>query len=170
MATLNYNTVNATLKNILLELMAEPLFTTFALVGGTALSLKYGHRISIDIDLFTDAEYGTIDYPTLESYLKDKYPHYVDHDKTGIVGFGKTYMVGYDSINSIKLDLYYTDPFIRPAETVNNIRIASPEDLIAMKMDVISRLGRKKDFWDLHKLLEEYPIETMIALHAERYP
>ncbi|WP_197051678.1 nucleotidyl transferase AbiEii/AbiGii toxin family protein [Salegentibacter sp. Hel_I_6] len=31
-------------------------------MGGTALSLQIGHRESIDIDLFSDAEYGAIDF------------------------------------------------------------------------------------------------------------
>ena len=33
-------------------------FDSFRLVGGTALSLHIGHRKSVDIDLFSDAEYG----------------------------------------------------------------------------------------------------------------
>lgn len=35
--------------------MTSPLFDSFRLVGGTALSLQKGHRISIYIDLFSDA-------------------------------------------------------------------------------------------------------------------
>lgn len=39
-----------------------------------------------------------------------------------------------------------------------------------MKMDVIQRGGRKKDFWDLHELLDKYTIDEMVSLHLERYP
>ena len=39
-----------------------------------------------------------------------------------------------------------------------------------MKIDIISMGGRKKDFWDIHELIEDYPIYKMIALHKERYP
>jgi predicted nucleotidyltransferase len=38
-------------------LQAEPLLQGFHLVGGTALALQIGHRISIDIDLFTRNDY-----------------------------------------------------------------------------------------------------------------
>lgn len=31
----------------------------FRLVGGTALSLQIGHRVSVDIDLFTDKSFST---------------------------------------------------------------------------------------------------------------
>jgi len=30
----------------------------FSLVDGTALALKYGHRVSIDLDLFTNQEFN----------------------------------------------------------------------------------------------------------------
>ncbi|MCK6607849.1 MAG: nucleotidyl transferase AbiEii/AbiGii toxin family protein, partial [Flavobacterium sp.] len=59
---LYYNTVNDLLKNSLITLMDAPIFQNFRLVGGTALSLQIGHRESIDIDLFSDVEYGTLNF------------------------------------------------------------------------------------------------------------
>ncbi|PRY21724.1 nucleotidyltransferase AbiEii toxin of type IV toxin-antitoxin system [Spirosoma oryzae] len=59
---LHYNTVNKLLRKSLSTLMSAEVFAPFRLVGGTALSLQLGHRISIDIDLFTDALYGDIDF------------------------------------------------------------------------------------------------------------
>ena len=38
-------------------------FNDFRLVGGTSLSLQIGHRLSIDIDLFTDVIYDSINQP-----------------------------------------------------------------------------------------------------------
>lgn len=38
----------------------------FRLVGGTALSLQLGHRMSVDIDLFTDAPYRSVDFTAIE--------------------------------------------------------------------------------------------------------
>lgn len=35
-------------------LMGIPELAGFSLVGGTALALKYGHRISVDLDLFSE--------------------------------------------------------------------------------------------------------------------
>lgn len=48
--------------------------------------------------------------------------------------------------------------------------MATVEEIIAMKIDVISRGGRKKDFWDIHELRDDYPIDKMLALHEKRYP
>ena len=61
---LQYKTVTPLLKKVLQQLMNEPLFTPFRLVGGTNLSLRYGHRLSVDIDLFTDSDYGSLDFAT----------------------------------------------------------------------------------------------------------
>ncbi len=60
--SLHYETVSPMLKDVLTELMENELFVLFRLVGGTNLSLRYGHRKSVDIDLFTDAEYGSLDF------------------------------------------------------------------------------------------------------------
>lgn len=39
-----------------------------------------------------------------------------------------------------------------------------------MKVGVISRNGRKKDFWDLHELMERYNLSQMFTLHEKRHP
>ncbi len=63
------------LRKVLTELMAEPLFEPFALAGGTSLSLCYGHRVSVDIDLFTNAPYGSLDFSRIEAFLESIYPY-----------------------------------------------------------------------------------------------
>jgi hypothetical protein len=45
-------TVGAETLTLLKKIMGMPELTNFYLVGGTALSLKLGHRISVDLDLF----------------------------------------------------------------------------------------------------------------------
>ena len=144
-------------------------FAPFRLVGGTSLSLRYGHRMSDDIDLFTDAEYGSLDFHRLQEILRKEFP-YCQGDCGEIVGFGTSYIVGNSKDDCVKLDLFYTDQFIRPMEVFGNIRMAAVEDIVAMKMDVVSRGGRKKDFWDLHMLLNHYSVEQMLSLYEERYP
>ncbi|MBS1947954.1 MAG: nucleotidyl transferase AbiEii/AbiGii toxin family protein [Bacteroidetes bacterium] len=38
---------------------------------------------------------------------------------------------------------------IGPIQTIDNIRIFSVEDIIAMKVQAILGRGKKKDFWDI---------------------
>lgn len=165
---LYFNTVNGVLMQTLLILMKSKEFSSFRLVGGTALSLQIGHRISVDIDLFTDANYGSIDFVSLEHFLKKNFP-YVEYFSLENPAMGMSFSIGNDENSAIKLDVYYTDPFIQPAFVMKNIRMASIEEIIAMKIDVVQRGGRKKDFWDLHTLLDRYSIQKMLELHKRRY-
>lgn len=163
-----WQTVDDVLRTSLQVLMEAEEFSAFRLVGGTALSLQLGHRISVDIDLFTDAEYSTIDFDILEKFLINNF-EYVDRGFGGIVGMGKSYLIGKDKDHSVKLDLYYTEPFIDAPLVVEGLRMATLEEIIAMKVDVVQRTGRKKDFWDLYELLPRYSIDTMLTLHEKRY-
>ncbi len=166
---LYWKTVNSDVKKALIALMNAEIFNDFRLVGGTALSLYLGHRISIDIDLFTDAPYGSVDFEAIECFLRKNFLH-VDGDFGGNPGVGKSYLIGEDSENLIKLDLYYSmDPFFQNAIEDEGVRMATIEEIIAMKIDVVQRGGRKKDFWDLHELLQKYSLAEMIELHRQRF-
>lgn len=164
-----WNTVNDKLKDCLLLLMNNNLFERFRLVGGTALSLQLGNRISIDIDLFTDATYGSIDFKEIDAFLINHFP-YVFGVNDMPVAMGKSYRVGKDADNAVKLDFYYTDEFIFKPLVADGIRMATAEEILAMKIDVVQRSGRKKDFWDLHELMEYFSFPEMLALHQQRYP
>lgn len=165
---LHWNTVAPTLKESLFMLMKEPIFADFRLVGGTALSLYRGHRMSVDIDLFTDKAYGTVKYQEIDAFLTDKYA-YVDTSFGVPAGMGRSYLIGSDDQRNIKLDVFYSmDKFLLSPHEEDGIRLASIEDIIAMKMDVGARGGRKKDFWDLHELMDDYSLRQMIALHKAR--
>lgn len=165
---LYWNTVSPLLRSVLEDLMQQPAFDHFRLVGGTALSLHLGHRMSIDIDLFTDEPYGTIDFQPLESYLSANYGYFYK-SAHGLVGMGQSYLIGNNIDNNIKLDTYYTDPFIQPAHIEDGIRLATVEEVAAMKIDVIHRGGRKKDFWDLDEIMETHSIDDLLALHNQRH-
>ena len=166
---LHYNTVTPLLRKILADLMIADVFAEFRLVGGTALSLYRGHRMSVDIDLFTDAEYGSVDFDAIDTFLRANYL-YIDTNNYKVVGMGKCYFIGDNQLNCIKLDLFYTDSFIDEALIIDGLRLASIEEIIAMKLDVIVRTGRKKDFWDIHELIDDYSISDMFSLHEKRYP
>ncbi|MBS7231341.1 nucleotidyltransferase AbiEii toxin of type IV toxin-antitoxin system [Flavobacterium chryseum] len=166
---LHFNTVTPLLRNILEDLMQAEEFQSFRLVGGTALSLYYGHRMSVDIDLFSDADYGSLDFKAIDDYLRTNY-FYVDSLDISPVGMGKSYYVGRNAEESVKLDLYYTDAFIDEVKLFGTLRLSSRREITAMKIDVVQRTGRKKDFWDIDMLKEDFSIAQMFALHEQRYP
>ena len=169
MRDLYLNTVSNNLFNTIQKLMGMKEFETFRLVGGTALSLQLGHRLSADIDLFTDELYGSIDFELIDKSLENSFP-FVKMLYEGNAGFGKSYHIGNSKEEAVKLDVFYTDSFIRPIIEKDFVRMASIEEIAAMKMEVVGNGGRKKDFWDIHELLDYLSFEQMLALHAERYP
>ena len=163
------NTVSKLLWSSLTELMKLNALENFRLVGGTALSLQLGHRSSVDIDMFTDAEYGSIDFLMIEEVLREKFS-YVDSLSSDIIGMGKSFFIGNEATDLVKLDLFYTDNFVFPLIEVQKVRLASIQEIAAMKLDIIGRGGRKKDFWDLHELLEKFSLYEMIDFYLKRYP
>jgi len=169
MAELHYNTVTPLLLKALKTLMAAPDFYAFRLVGGTALSLYKGHRQSVDIDLFTDAPYQSIDFEAIDVFLRATYPH-VEANDFREIGFGKSYYLGENENEIVKIDLFYTDAFVDTIEIIDDVRLATVEEIIAMKLSVVIRGGRKKDFWDIHELMDAYSPDEMFALHARRCP
>jgi hypothetical protein len=164
-----WNTVTLLLKTALTKMMDNGPFQQFRLVGGTSLCLQLGHRISIDIDLFTDASYSSIDFKIIDNFLRETFA-YVSEPQPGVIGMGMSYLIGDDENESVKLDLYYTESFIQPELIVTPYRLATIEEIIAMKIDLVQRGARKKDFWDLHELLDKYTPSQMIELHKTRYP
>ncbi len=67
---LHTKTVEARTLDLIQQLMSDKKLIDFRLVGGTALSLCIGHRISIDIDLFTNA---TFNGASLKKHLETSY-------------------------------------------------------------------------------------------------
>lgn len=169
--SLYYNTVTPLLREVLDKLMRAPELSLFRLVGGTSLSLRLGHRESVDIDLFTEQEYGTIDWRTIYDLLRREFAYAETRTQVdGLHSFGESFYLGESEFNRVKVDLFYTDPFLHPAQQIESIRLAALDDIVAMKVDVVLRGGRKKDFWDLHELKQTYTIEQMLDLHRQRYP
>lgn len=142
--------------------MTLPVLENFSLVGGTALSLRYGHRSSIDIDLFCHKKF---DIPTLIKALEAKYGKDLSY-KVQQTGFGF-----FCFIYNIKVDLVYY-PFVPIAEVLleDKIRMYGNEDIAAMKIQAILGRGKKKDFWDLHELLQHYSLEQIIDWHHQKFP
>ncbi|MDX1940389.1 MAG: nucleotidyl transferase AbiEii/AbiGii toxin family protein [Saprospiraceae bacterium] len=68
---LQTQTVTGAALDLLKALMAMPELASFALVGGTNLSLRFGHRRSIDIDLFTNDSFHP---ETLYNQILTRFP------------------------------------------------------------------------------------------------
>lgn len=158
---LHLETVESETFSVLKKLMELPSLTKFSLVGGTALSLKYGHRKSIDLDLFTiEAFDNEIVLNEIRDFYKSDFIIEEKPAKFGIFGF----------IKGIKIDIiHYPHPNIRPIYIADGVRMLSDEDIIAMKVQATLGRGKKKDFWDIAELLQYYTVEDFVKFHKEKY-
>ncbi|MFH0841529.1 MAG: nucleotidyl transferase AbiEii/AbiGii toxin family protein [Bacteroidota bacterium] len=159
---LHTETVEPGTLSLLKKLMVLPSLKLFSLVGGTVLALRYGHRSSIDLDLFLHEKF---DFKSIENELKKVFGgdfiYESGHKNIGIFCY----------IQKIKVDIvYFPHQPIAEIEEVDNIRLYSSADISAMKIQAILGRAKKKDFWDLYELLQHYPLQQLIDWHKQKYP
>lgn len=154
------NTVAPATLGLLKELMQVEALQTFALVGGTNLSLRLGHRISEDLDIFANEPYDSED---VSRPLHDLFPG-------EIVVADKRIHTWLAYVRGVKVDLVlHRYPYLQPIETIDGIRFLSTPDIVAMKLNAITRRGAKKDFYDIAELLEHYTLDEMLQFFADKY-
>lgn len=156
---LHTETVAPATLEILTKFMSGPELAGFALVGGTNLSLRYGHRISDDLDLFTNSPF---DIEKVERCIVDSYPRAV---KTDVARQTLVF-----SVEGVKVDFILHDyGNLQAVDDIDGIRLLSVPDVVAMKLGAISGRGAKKDFWDVAELLNYYSIAQMIGFYKQKY-
>jgi len=140
-------TVETGTLDLIKQLMQDKVLAAFNLVGGTALSLKLGHRKSIDIDLFTDKDFDPhqIARHLLQMYKAEN----IRTLKNGV----------FSLINKVKVDvLAHQYPLINKVKSIDGIRMLSLEDIGAMKLNAILNSGtRIKDLVDMEAFEQKYP-------------
>jgi hypothetical protein len=157
---LHEETVEAGTMALIRKLSADDRLRDFVLVGGTALSLQLGHRKSIDIDLFAARPFDPKSIAGhIESVFKGK----------DIAVVGNTL---FSYINGIKTDmLAHGYEWIRPVQETDGVRMASLEDIAAMKLHAIVNSGKRlKDYVDIHYLLELRNLNELTATYTAKYP
>ena len=148
------STVSKSTFSLLAELQSIEEFSKLRLVGGTALALQIGHRISIDLDLF-----GEIDF---DSQVFNNY------SKVQVIKKSKN--INIFEINDVKVDIVnYTYPWLEEELQIENIRLASLKDIAAMKIAAVTGRGSKKDFVDLFFLLKKFSFKEIIYSYEEKY-
>ena len=145
-------TIEPKTLELLINLLKEPLLSTFNLVGGTALALHLGHRKSIDLDFFTSESF---DLEEVKMMLIKKYDFKVSYSRSQTLkGF----------INGIKVDFIKFDyPHLYNCEIIDDVRLESIPDIIAMKLLSITDNGsRIKDFIDIAYLSSQFSLDEML--------
>jgi hypothetical protein len=155
--------INDFLWETLLKFQNESLFKDFHLVGGTALTLQIGHRISDDIDLFT-----------AEKLNKEKILKYSQNIYKGVEVLNDDDAIYqlYFPHKDLKIDfVHYPYKLLDPLViTKEGFHIFGKNDISAMKMSATGTRGYEaKDFVDLFYLLKEMPIDKIIENFKKKY-
>ncbi len=156
---LHEETVSPATLELLKQLCAIPELSNFALVGGTNLALRFGHRISIDIDLFANEPFNK---EKIRQVIHDTFPDSVLLDEMK--------QTLWYQVNGVKTDIVLHEyRYLQPVEEIAGIRLVSLPDIIPMKLGAVSGRGAMKDFWDIAELLKHFSIAEMIDFYRGKY-
>ena len=158
---LQKKSVRESLWNLLKELQHSNVFGNYFLVGGTALSLQLGHRVSDDIDLFTRHDIN-----------KDEILDFLNKNYGGnyqIVNIQNIIMQVI--INDIKVDFVkYNYELIEEIKEEDGIKYLGINDIAAMKLMAVANRGdQAKDFYDIYYLLEKISLKDMFEYYKIKY-
>jgi predicted nucleotidyltransferase component of viral defense system len=157
---LHLETVESSTLELLIRLKGLDSLKESRLVGGTSLSLQYGHRISVDLDLFAHsnqfdflAVIAEINTLGLQMQIRKQSPNML-----------------ISMIENVKVDIVnYPYAWIDQQLVENNIVMATDKEIAAMKISAITNRGTMKDFIDLYCLLNHYTLEEILSFYSTKY-
>jgi hypothetical protein len=156
---LYYTAVKPEVLELIKAIQADSIFQGMRLVGGTALALQIGHRISVDIDMFGQLE---ADELVVSGFLTQM-------GRT--IQVKKSANINIYIVNDIKVDIVnYPYQWLEPAIDDSGIILAGLKDIAAMKLAAIAGRGTKKDFVDIFFLLSHFSLAEMLELFVRKYP
>lgn len=154
---LNRNVLPEFSFRLLQDLSKKQELKDFYLVGGTALSLVLGHRISVDLDFFSSQEFS---YSLIDKIGTPFQPISIHNnsiecfiDKTKVFFF------------------YFAFQRYKNLLKVESITMADPVDIGLMKLLALQGRCTKKDIIDLYFIDSQIiPLERLLAIFNDFYP
>lgn len=144
----------------------------YILCGGTALAMQIGHRKSEDLDFMmwrtSRTQKPEVDWNAIERELTEKIGTI---DNFNMLGFDQVEFL----VRGVKFSFFVSDnysPVTAPIDYMGNIRLADAVSIMAMKMEVMLRRMKFRDYYDIYSILKEgHPIQEGIekALNYSRH-
>lgn len=126
----------------------------YTLCGDTALAIQLGHRMSEDLDFMmwriSKTEKPEVDWPTIEKQIQEKVGEIQHRD---ILGFDQVAFV----VNGVKLSFFVSNnysPVNQRIEYQGNIYLADIASILAMKMEVMLRRLKYRDYYDIYSIVK----------------
>ena len=158
---LHLETIAPATLDLLRRLQSLPMLAETRLVGGTALALHLGHRVSVDLDIF-----GKWNYEEDLGLALSKVGRV---EKESGTQSGK---MAFFYVDDVKVDCvaYEEYAWIDAAVEESGVRLAGVRDIAAMKVNAVTNRGTRKDFVDVARLLDDYPLEEIFGWYQLKYP
>ena len=155
------DTINPVTLDLLKRLQKLPELAETRLVGGTALALQLGHRISVDLDVFGRWNYA--------DDLRARFSSVGRVEKVSGTPDGR---MSFFYIDGVKVDFVAYDMYewLEPPIEDSGVRVAGVKDIAAMKVNATTNRGSRKDFVDMARLLDEYSLEDIFQWYIQKYP
>jgi hypothetical protein len=153
--------IEHTTLELLKRIQALPELAATRLVGGTALAMQLGHRVSIDLDIFGEWDLACDLGAALRTVGNVQRPR-----------ASKDFRLQFFDVDGVKVDFvtYSRYPWLDPPICEDGVRLASERDIAAMKINAITNRGTRKDFVDLAFLLRRHSLSEMIEWYVAKYP
>ncbi|NLE31777.1 MAG: nucleotidyl transferase AbiEii/AbiGii toxin family protein [Bacteroidales bacterium] len=127
----------------------------YILCGGTALALQIGHRKSEDLDFMmwriSKTVKPEVDWPAIEKEVKEKVG---EIEQFSMLGFDQVEFL----VKGVKISFYVSEnasPISTPVNYLGNIRLADMNAILAMKLEVMLRRTKFRDYYDIYAMLKE---------------
>lgn len=148
-------------QKVLAQIGKSPIKDRFYLAGGSAAALHLGHRLSLDLDFFTEKKFESPELELLEDLKK------VSDISSLSIAPGTLHC----EMNGVRLSFFqYTYPLLYTFHKLENVSIADLREIALMKIVAIADRGSKKDFIDLYFAAKEVmPLPELFSAFQKKY-
>jgi len=165
--------VSPDIISTIIELQNLPSLKNFYLGGGTNLALRYSHRESVDIDLFTEDKIGIKGFKSIEREINThfsnrilfiNYPTKQNDDLVFIRAIIRT------NDTSIKVEIIQNFKLMFEKEVIEDLILASELDIALFKMESLCNRYAEKDLYDLDYITDKTnsSIDKLFKLYSNK--
>jgi Nucleotidyl transferase AbiEii toxin, Type IV TA system len=160
------------LLDLIRELQTIEVLDHFALAGGSNLALRFNHRKSVDIDLFTNRTIGIKGWVAIEKSVREKFGSAVLFCNILNAELGDQYCFLRSLIikgeEQIKVDMIQNVQYLDAIENVVGIRMLSVRDIGLFKLMAASNRFARKDFYDLDVVTDQINLDFLLRRLGEK--
>jgi len=165
--------ISSTLYELIVELQKLDSIKQFSLAGGTSLALRFNHRKSVDIDLFSSSIIGVqgleIIKKEFQEYFNDNliYCEIENAESGDQFSFLKAFIKR--EKDNIKVEILQNFQHLDNIQIENEIKVFSIKDIGLFKLMSASNRKAKKDIYDLDYITDQIPLSNLLNELKEKF-